>query len=266
MLSFQHINVIIALLVLMRISNEADCFFMGKIISVSIPLALFASVVVLAFFALGILGGDAISSVYDKDYADFTYTGNLRSGRFTGYGSMRFQSGEQYRGNFALGRFNGEGTLYCEVNNWSFAGVFLEGLVSSGTFHNYGGETIAYERGETTDYLTSYRWQYEGGLSERGQIGEGTFIFADGAVYTGGFARGLADGEGTYTDASGRIAYMGGFKAGVFDGHGKYYSPEGWTYEGGFSNGQFDGEGVIVIGVQTIRGTWENGGQTARYE
>jgi len=193
-----------------------------------------------------------------KNYTEFTFTGSLRDGRFTDHGSVLFPGGEQYNGNFAVGRFDGEGTLYCETNNWNFSGVFREGQFSGGSFHIDGGEPVAYERGDT--------WRYEGGLNEHGQNGMGAFTFPNGAVYSGGFSQGFAEGEGTYTDASGRIVYIGGFKGGRFDGQGRYFSPDAWSYEGGFSNGLFHGEGVIVTDTDAIRGVWEKGVQITRYE
>jgi hypothetical protein len=229
-------------------------------------VSLVAAVVLSACFALGFFDGEGVSEVRDKDYTGFTYTGGLRNGRFTGYGSMVFQDGERYSGNFAAGRFDGTGRLACLTGNWNFNGVFQEGRVNSGTFYDHAGESVAYERGETADTLTGYTWSYEGGLSDRGQNGTGTFIFPDGSAYTGGFLRGLAEGEGIYSDASGRTVYTGGFKEGKFDGWGKYFSLEGWVYEGGFKDGLFDGEGAMTADTETVRGVWEKGVQVTRYE
>jgi hypothetical protein len=231
-----------------------------------ISFGFLAVAVLFACFALGLFDGDGVSRVRDKDYDEFTFTGDLRNGRFTGYGSMHFQDGELYIGNFAVGRFNGEGTLYCSVNNWNFNGVFTEGRVSSGEFQRDEGEKVEYERGETADTLIGAAWNYEGVLSELGQNGPGVFTFPDGSVYTGGFSHGLAEGEGRYADALGRTVYTGVFLGGKFDGQGKYYSLEGWSYEGGFKEGLFDGEGTLITETETIRGIWEKGVQITRHE
>jgi hypothetical protein len=240
--------------------------FMGKLKSAVISLFLIAGVGLLACFALGLFDGDGVTKVRERDYSEFTFTGNLRNGRFTGNGSMFFQDGARYSGGFSAGRFSGNGTLYDTDGIWNFSGVFQDGQANGGTFYPYGGENTTYERGETADILTGYRWKYEGGINESGQFGTGTFTFADGSVYTGGFSNGLAEGEGIYTDAPGRTVYAGGFKAGLFDGHGKYFSPEGWVYEGGFKEGLFDGEGVLVYDTETVGGVWEKGVQVLRHE
>jgi hypothetical protein len=229
-------------------------------------ILLIVVVALLACFALGVFDGNSVSRVYDEDYNDFTFSGNLRNGRFTGHGSMEFQDGELFVGNFAAGRFDGKGTMYCADNKWSFDGYFRDGRVGSGEFQSQGGETVTYNRGETTDTLIAYTWTYEGGFTENGQNGTGTFTFADGSFYVGGFMQGLAEGEGTYTAASDGAIYSGGFKEGRFDGYGTYISPEGWTYEGNFKDGLFDGVGILFSETESTRGVWEEGIQVTRYE
>lgn len=234
--------------------------------SVCSVIAFVLAAAVSAGFALGVFDGDGISRVQDRDYDEFIFAGSLRNGRFTGYGSMLFLSGERYSGNFSAGRFHGEGRLYCSAENWNFDGIFQEGRATAGTFYDYTGQTVAYERGENADSFTGYTWKYEGGLNEHGQNGFGTFIFPGGSAYSGGFARGLAEGEGAYTDASGKTVYTGGFLEGKFNGRGVYISAEGWIYEGGFLDGLFHGEGVLTAGTDAVRGVWENGIQVVRYD
>ena len=223
------------------------------------------AIALFACFALGVFDGEGISTVHEKDYEEFTFSGNLRNGRFTGIGSMSFQDGQRYSGNFALGRFEGEGTMYSPLPAWSFNGFFQEGRIGSGVFHDQDDMSVAYERGETADTLIGNTWVYEGGLNEHGQNGTGSFTFADGSVYTGGFLRGLAEGEGFYVRASGEVIYIGDFKEGRFDGQGRYTSPEGWSYEGSFKEGLFDGEGILIAETGIIRGVWEKGVQVTRH-
>jgi hypothetical protein len=125
---------------------------------------------------------------------------------------------------------------------------------------------VTLERSEDEDTLIGDVWLFGGSFNERGQTGSGTFVFADSSVYAGGFLDGLADGDGTFTDPSGRVVYRGGFREGLFDGQGTYWSADGWSYDGGFSMGLFHGEGAATIDGETIRGAWEMGVQTARYE
>ena len=224
-----------------------------------------AVVVLFACFALGVFDGEGVSAVRDKDYDEFTFSGNLRSGRFTGFGSISFRDGQSYSGNFALGRFDGEGTMYGPPQAWSFDGFFREGRIGSGVFNDRDGVSIVYERGETADILHGDLWAYEGGFNELGQNGTGSFTFADGSVYTGGFMHGLAEGSGVYLNSFGDVVYAGDFKEGLFDGQGRYTSPEGWSYEGSFKEGLFDGEGVLTTETETVRGVWEKGVQVARH-
>lgn len=231
----------------------------------AIAMAFTVAAIVTICIALGISSG-RVSEVREKDYDGVAYTGGLLGGRFDGKGLARFGGGERYYGGFADGRFDGQG-VFSSSERWDFDGTFEDGQILGGIFRDVGGETILYARGETTDTLIGRSWQYEGALGESGQNGEGVFMFADGSTYSGRFFQGLADGEGTYTDASGNVVYEGGFKNGQFDGEGRYYSPEGWVYEGGFADGLFDGDGTILTeDADVIRGVWERGVQVTRYE
>ena len=131
---------------------------MNKSITRIVSLILIAAVVTLALYALGVIAGDGTSKARDKDYAEFTFTGNLRNGLFTGYGVMSFATGERYSGNFAAGRFDGEGTFSCASNDWSFYGIFQEGQITGGVIRT-DGDAIAFERGETADALTGRAWR-----------------------------------------------------------------------------------------------------------
>ena len=224
-----------------------------------------AAIVLFACFSLGVFGGDGVLRVDDKDYNEFTFSGNLKDGRFSGYGAVNFQDGDRFGGNFTEGRFDGRGVFYATAGHWNFDGVFQGGRIGGGTLNIDDSDPVTLERSQAADTLTTDIWRYEGGLNELGQSGAGRFVFADGSVYTGGFSHGLADGEGELTDASGRIIYKGGFKDGLFDGQGTYFSSEGWSYEGGFKDGLFDGEGSVTTEYQTIRGVWEKGVQIRRY-
>ncbi|MCL2699025.1 MAG: hypothetical protein FWE68_01805 [Defluviitaleaceae bacterium] len=229
---------------------------------------LIAALALLTCFSFGVFDGDGVSKVQGKEYTGLTFSGDLKDGRFTGYGTIDFHDGDMYYGNFSEGRFDGDGTLHGVDNadGWRFNGAFEGGRVNSGTLQISLIEIVSFERGEAADYLNAQNWRFEGNFNQRGQNGEGAFVFADGSVYTGGFTQGLADGEGTYADASGRIIYTGGFAGGLFDGQGHYFSSEGWSYEGGFKVGLFDGEGIMTIEDEAVRGVWEKGVQTARYD
>ncbi|GHU93675.1 hypothetical protein FACS1894208_03540 [Clostridia bacterium] len=240
---------------------------MKKFFSGAVTVIAIAAVAFSACYAVGVFGTDNITRVSGQAYAggDFTYSGELLDGLFEGEGSLDFSNGDKFSGSFTGGRMSGNG-VFRGREGWSFEGDFADGEVSGGTFTLENGAVEIYERENDADSFESSGWKYDGPFGARGQDGVGTFTFADGSVYFGGFSRGMADGDGIYTDASGKTIYEGGFVLGLFEGHGVYYSPEGWSYEGGLKNGLFDGEGALTIDGETIRGVWSEGGQTERYE
>lgn len=224
-----------------------------------------AGIILSACYALGIMGDEHTAHADNKEYAvgGFAFSGRIKDGRFDGDSSLDFQNGGKYNGHFKDGRFNGGGIFSGPSDDWSFDGVFDNGKINKGTFYTANGVAVSYE---SMDNSLTGLWSYKGGMNERGQNGTGIFIYEDGSEYSGSFLRGLADGEGVYTDASGEIIYTGGFKGGLFEGQGIYHSPEGWIYEGHFKSGLFDGEGVFTTEHETIKGVWEKGVQIIRYE
>jgi len=252
------------------------------------------SIALSACYALGAFGDGGSTSVENQEFltGDFTYSGEMKLGLFNGNGTIDFHNGEMLVGNFIDGRLDGEGVFYSNTEQlgvWRFSGLFGDCLIKSGTIYLDGGETIEYRPGADANALIGRDWQYDGFFGMRGQSGAGVFTFKDGSAYSGGFANGLADGEGTYSDPSGRIIYAGGFKNGKFDGQGSYFSPDGWSYEGCFKDGlldgqgsyfspdgwsyegyfkdgKFDGDGAIITDAATIRGIWAEGVQVERHE
>ena len=229
-------------------------------------------IILLAVYTLGVFDGGDSLYVYNMGYAagGFDYTGALKDGLFTGYGTIIFQDGGSYSGNFVDGRFSGE-AVYAyggdlDENHWSFKGIFDGGQTGNGAFYFSNSPAVVYNRDMYADSFISPTWRYNGRYNERGQNIAGTFTFEDGSVYAGGFQNGLASGEGVLFDAGGGTIYTGGFKNGSFDGHGVYFSPEDWSYEGSFKDGVFDGEGTVTNKENIVRGVWERGVQTARYE
>ena len=66
--------------------------------------------------------------------------------------------------------------------------------------------------------------------------GEGTYTYANGAVYTGEWKDGAMEGQGVFTSEAG--TYTGSFKAGAFDGYGVYEFANGDRYEGDYVAGK----------------------------
>ncbi|GHV41878.1 hypothetical protein FACS189490_09650 [Clostridia bacterium] len=241
---------------------------MKKFFAAVITIAAIAVVGFSACYALGVFGAEHIKQEKGKDYGEgeFIYSGNLKDGLFDGQASLSFSTGDLFDGTFSDGRMNGMG-LFRGREGWSFNGDFTDGEAAGGTFLLEDGTTESYKREPHADRYETSTWQYDGNFDVRGQDGIGTFTYADGSVYFGTFTRGMADGEGVYTDSAGNTVYEGGFSFGVFEGHGIYYSTEeGWSYSGEFKEGLFDGYGEITAGDEIIRGIWEKGRQTERYE
>ena len=231
-----------------------------------LAIVIVAAISVCACFALGLLDGDGVVRVERQDFEEFTYSGDLRDGLFHGPGSIHFSEGERFDGNFAEGRFDGTGEFFSAEDDWNFSGEFRSGRISGGTLKTDSGEAVMLERTDSTDTLIGEIWLFDGSFNDHGQTGEGTFVFADDSVYSGGFLNGLADGEGMYTDATGRMIYQGDFKKGFFDGQGTYNSADGWSFSGAFTEGVINGEGVMTVDDENILGLWEMGVQVARYE
>ena len=86
----------------------------------------------------------------------------------------------------------------------------------------------------------------------------GTYTFADGETYTGGYKNGLYHGQGTYNFASGNT-YTGGFRNDLYHGQGTYTFADGGTYTGGHKDGLKHGQGTMILkdGSKYI-GAYEN--------
>ena len=72
-------------------------------------------------------------------------------------------------------------------------------------------------------------------------------------TYTGEASNGVPNGQGTYTFASGS-KYVGGWKDGMIHGQGTYTDPDGDKHVGGFSGGKFKDGNMIATyseGVMT---------------
>jgi len=221
-------------------------------------------VAALAMFAL--LPGEGMPRrVSDKPYDEgaFAYSGLLRDGRFSGQGRIDFADGGRYEGGFAEGRFEGPG-LFASADGWSFEGTFSEGRPLHGVFRIDDDEIEADP--ESGIYAAEGSWQYMGLLGVQGPRGRGVFAFADGSEYRGAFSNGLPGGEGTFTDASGKIIYAGEWQAGLFEGEGEYHDPDGaFSYTGSFAGGRFHGAGTLTQADGTqYAGTWKGGWRTRR--
>ena len=167
---------------------------------------------------------------------EFVYTGALRNGLFSGGGDIFFADGARLTGEFLKGRCAGSLT-YISAGDWRFDGRFYDGQPDGAyTLPKIGAVMVS--RDGFAGLASPRGWEYEGGIGERGQNGEGSFIFPGGERYTGAFLLGLADGHGVYRGADGSVIYEGEWKAGLYHGQGRYATADGnFAYEGAFEAG-----------------------------
>ena len=86
---------------------------------------------------------------------------------------------------------------------------------------------------------TSASEKYSGGWLADRMHGEGTYHFASGAVYQGGFQDGFFAGFGTYSWPDG-ARYAGNWLQSKMHGEGEYVDAQKIASRGYFYNGQFD--------------------------
>lgn len=200
--------------------------------------------ILISVVAAAAMASLAVYSLLDRQqaaqaraYADggFIYSGALRNGLFDGHGEVVFADGARFSGAFLKGR--AAGSFVYSAADWRFEGSFSGGK-PGGTLFLPGDASAAITQGDTAEFLSPKGWQYQGGIGERGQNGEGTYTFPGGESYTGGFQLGLAEGQGTYRDKDGGVIYEGEWKAGLYHGQGCYAPPgEDFVYEGAFEAG-----------------------------
>ena len=188
----------------------------------------------LAFYALQ----DRVETTAGRAYGgdEFTYAGTLRNGLFGGGGVVTFADGARLTGEFLKGHLSGS-LAFVSAGDWRFEGQFIDGR-PGGAFELPGGVSATVSREDTVGFISPKGWEYAGGIGERGQNGEGRFVFPGGESYTGAFLLGLADGYGVYRDTDGSVVYEGEWKAGMYHGQGRYTPPGGkYMVEGAFEGG-----------------------------
>ena len=243
---------------------------------------LYLFILLSALYTIGIfdmfLRRDLLNEKYDV--GGFTFTGQSLSGKFDGEGEINFSDSSTYKGNFKDGCFDGDG-IFKSPDGWELSGTFGKGNIFCGILKLKNGGSLSYKDVEC-EYTSENGWRYVGKVNEMGQTSQGTFYYADGGVYNGSFAQGLAEEDGVYESKDRRIVYSGNLDKGLFDGqgylstngsiyrgsfkegfpdgYGEYKSKEGWTYKGPFSRGVFDGNGTIIKEDGTeVSGSWEKG-------
>lgn len=183
--------------------------------------------------------GECLASVFNGsvDYKKrFTGIGEIekRDSMPDGKGTMWWPDGRKYEGGWMHGEFNDVGIL-----------TYSDGRKYDGTWRNDRGEgMITWPSG---DQFFGYWNGYDRDILD---LRSGTFIWADGRIYKGGFSSGRRDsrifaGGGAMTWLDGR-KYEGGWKNDKCHGQGTMTWPDGKKYSGGFEDDKFHGFGIVT--------------------
>ena len=113
-----------------------------------------------------------------------------------------------------------------------------------------GGVKITYADGRIT---------YDGDIKDGKPHDEhGEMVWANGAVYVGGFKDGVKDGEGKMTWSSGEV-YEGNHRDGMKNGKGTYSCTDGSVYVGEWLDDKKNGRGKMrFLNGAIYDGNWEN--------
>ena len=97
---------------------------------------------------------------------------------------------------------------------------------------------------------------YDGEEMDGTKHGQGTYTFASGSVYRGGWSNDLMEGEGTFTFPNGE-QHSGSFKQGKKHGRGTYTYANGDVYTGEWSKGKKQGKGTRTCRDGVFDEEWE---------
>jgi len=160
---------------------------------------------------------------------------------------------ETYQGEYVDKRRNGHGK-YVYLNGDVYTGTWQEGnkfkygeLVYKTSGGDPEDESAGPPRGGK--YAGNYGDESAGehfGSNDNVRNGEGTFQYANGDHYSGGWVKGKKQGTGTYFFKSDRTRLVGQWKDGKILS-GKWIFPNGTYYIGKFENGKPSGVGNWVF-------------------
>ena len=168
-----------------------------------------------SFYSLGGFDIYFIEDVCEKKYelGDFSYTGNLKDGKFENTGVIYLADGSKFFGQFKNGNFSGN-FVYINKDMLSFCGTFKDDVIVDGIFSDEQGKAII-KNNNDVDYKSFENWCYSGKVNINGQYGNGTFVYPNGNKYNGEFLNGLANNNGTYYTKNGEIIFSGNFQKGL---------------------------------------------------
>ncbi len=179
---------------------------------------------------------------YNSTLNGSVYQGEVENSKWT-EGKITYADGSYYEGEFEDGFYSGDGYLSYpngdfKDGSWHYSEQLKEShFTGEALLHLENGDVFAGEIDYDQLLFGTYTFAngdvYEGGFDEDGTAStEGTdpctMKYADGSTYTGGWLGGKWNGEGTYTDKDGN----------------EFYSPEWDDY---FSSGKSTEEVVVTL-------------------
>ncbi|XP_048871790.1 radial spoke head 10 homolog B [Brienomyrus brachyistius] len=127
------------------------------------------------------------------------YEGDWVNNTIDGWGVRRYLSGNVYEGQWKKSRRHGEGMM-----KWLTLGQQYSGHWENGMQHGQGTHTWFQRRIAGSQY--PQRNEYTGQFVQGARQGQGTFFYANGASYEGGWQANKKHGQGKFTSKDGRVS------------------------------------------------------------
>jgi hypothetical protein len=173
------------------------------------------------------ISGNGILKVYDHDTLLYTYAGELRTGKFNGYGAITYKSGEIYAGMWSDHDKYGKGTkIY--LNGSFYTGEFKKDFLDGNGSFNYSNGDV-----------------YSGGFVKDKRNGKGSLSLKNGAKYEGDWKEDRKEGFGRENYLN-KDRYEGNFKSNSREGIGTYTYANGDKYVGDWKNNNRHGQGTLT--------------------
>ncbi|PCJ42953.1 MAG: hypothetical protein COA71_04030 [SAR86 cluster bacterium] len=164
---------------------------------------------------IGCLRGDCISDygilVEETERGLTRYRGAFLEGQYHGSGRLEYLEGSEiYKGNWVRGERQGRGIMWNHSANWSRSSNIYDIYIGNWEHNRRNGlgtQTFMLldwvEDRNTESWLINNTENYSGNFRNDIFTGQGTYRWADGAKYVGGWAAGKKHGSGYFDFASG---------------------------------------------------------------
>lgn len=188
---------------------------MVKIVLLVIPIIFSWSAYSAEEDEIGCLRGDCISDygilVEETERGLTRYRGEFREGQYHGSGRLEYlNGGEIYKGNWRTGKKQGRGILWSRSLSWSSTNNIYDIYIGNWNNDRRNGQgTQAFMVLEWVEDRNSETWlinnteNYSGRFLNDIFTGQGTYRWADGTKYTGGWAASKKHGRGYFDFGSG---------------------------------------------------------------